>query len=1001
MAFLSCNVTVYDELFDPALMMVTYNGNGSTGGDVPVDTTIYEKGQEVIVSDNIGGLVRTGHTYMDWNTAPDGSGTAYSDGDTFLIETFGLVLYAQWTINQYTLTYAAGANGSLSGTTLQTVNYGSDGTAVTAVPGTGYHFDQWSDGVMTASRTDTNVTGDITATAAFGINQYTLTYSAGANGSISGTTIQTVNYGSNGTAVTAVPGTGYHFVQWNDGVMTATRTDTNVTASMSAAASFAINQYTLSYAAGANGSLTGATLQIVNHGSAGTAVTAVPGTGYHFVQWDDGVMTASRTDTNVTGDIIVTAAFAINQYTLTYSAGANGSISGTTLQTVNYGSDGTAVTAVPGTGYHFVQWSDGVMTATRIDTNVTASMSAGAIFAINQYTLTYLAGANGSVSGTTLQTVNHGSAGTAVTAVPGTGYHFMQWDDGVMTATRTDTNVTGDITTTANFAINQYTLLYLAGANGSLIGTTIQTVNYWANGTAVTAVPDPGYTFVQWDDGPIDNPRTDINVTGDITVSASFDPETYTVTFDAQGGSAPSPGSNPVTFNTAYGALATTGKNGYIFAGWWTGPGGTGTEVTAATIVSTPSDHTLYARWLRWTRLLGAPGAGTFGQDISVDSDGNSFVTGCTSGNLDGEFRTGTQDLFVVKYNPSGIKQWTKLLGVAGADTGGYGISIDSAGNSYVTGETAGNLDGEIKTGVQDGFVVKYNTSGVKQWTRLFGVAGEYTQGSGISVDTSGNIYVGGITGGNLDGVLLTGLGDVFVIKYNASGVKQWTKLLGAAGVFTQGTDISVDSGGNSYVTGYTAGNLDGVALTGAWDVFVIKYNTSGVKQWTKLLGAPGADTFGRSISVDSGGNSYVGGYTNGNLDGVARTGTIDVFVIKYNTSGVKQWTKLLGAPGLDTYGWGIFVDSGGNSYVTGNTAGNLDGLIRTGTNDAFVIKYNMSGVKQWTKLLGAVGASTQGSGISVDSGGNSYVAGDTGGNLDGQICTGTQDLFVSTNLNQ
>ncbi|HQP50205.1 MAG TPA: InlB B-repeat-containing protein, partial [Spirochaetota bacterium] len=164
----ACNVTVYDELFDPALMKVTYYGNGSTAGDVPVDPTIYEKGQEVIVSGNLGGLVRTGYTYVDWNTSPDGSGTGYSEGDTFLIETFGLVLYAQWIINQYTLSYAAGANGSLSGTTLQTVNYGSNGTVVTAVPGTGYHFVQWNDGVMTAPRTDTNVTGDITATATFG-----------------------------------------------------------------------------------------------------------------------------------------------------------------------------------------------------------------------------------------------------------------------------------------------------------------------------------------------------------------------------------------------------------------------------------------------------------------------------------------------------------------------------------------------------------------------------------------------------------------------------------------------------------------------------------------------------------------------------------------------------------------------------------------------------------------------------------------------------------------
>ncbi len=107
------------------------------------------------------------------------------------------------------------------------------------------------------------------------------------------------------------------------------------------------------------------TPQTVNHGSNGTAVTAVPSTGYRFVNWSDSSTANPRTDLNVTGNISVTANFAINTYTLTYTAGSNGTISGTTPQTVNHGSNGTAVTAVPNTGYHFTQWSDGVLTASR------------------------------------------------------------------------------------------------------------------------------------------------------------------------------------------------------------------------------------------------------------------------------------------------------------------------------------------------------------------------------------------------------------------------------------------------------------------------------------------------------------------------------------------------------------------------------------------------------------------------------------------------------------
>src|SRR6185437_16113742 len=194
-------------------------------------------------------------------------------------------------------------------------------------------------------------------------------------------------------------------------------------------------------------------------------VTAAPNAGYHFVNWSDGVLTAARTDTNVTANVSVTANFAINTYTLTYTAGANGSISGTSPQTVNHGADGSEVTAVPNTGYHFVDWSDGVLTAARTDTNVTANVSVTANFAINTYTLTYTAGANGTITGTSPQTVNHGADGTEVTAVANAGYHFVNWSDGVLTAARTDTTVTANVNVTANFAAPVVTNTNNSGVN--------------------------------------------------------------------------------------------------------------------------------------------------------------------------------------------------------------------------------------------------------------------------------------------------------------------------------------------------------------------------------------------------------------------------------------------------------------------------------------------------------------------------------------------------------
>jgi hypothetical protein len=141
------------------------------------------------------------------------------------------------------------------------------------------------------------------------------------------------------------------------------------------------------------------------------------------------------------------------QRTLTYLAGANGSISGTTPQSVTYGGGGTPVTAVPDAGFHFVSWSDGVLTASRTELNVTADLTVTATFAANQFTLTYLAGANGSISGTTPQTVNQGADGTAGHGGARSRLPLRELGATVCSPrTRTDTNVQADLTVTATFA---------------------------------------------------------------------------------------------------------------------------------------------------------------------------------------------------------------------------------------------------------------------------------------------------------------------------------------------------------------------------------------------------------------------------------------------------------------------------------------------------------------------------------------------------------------------
>ncbi|AAS69482.1 SBBP repeat-containing protein [Leptospira interrogans] len=397
----------------------------------------------------------------------------------------------------------------------------------------------------------------------------------------------------------------------------------------------------------------------------------------------------------------------------------------------------------------------------------------------------------------------------------------------------------------------------------------------------------------------------------------------------------------------------------------------------------------------QWTRLLGVAGASTTAYGITSDSLGNVYTTGMTSGNLDGQVQSGTQDLFVTKYDGNGNKQWTRLLGVAGIQTLARGITSDNLGNVYTTGTTFGNLDGQALSGTQDLFVTKYDGSGNKQWTRLLGVAGATTQANGISRDIFNNLHVSGYTLGNLDGQALSGIQDLFVTKYDTGGNKQWTRLLGVAGQITQGNGVAFDSSGNIYLTGRTSGNLDGQALSGIQDLFVTKYDTGGNKQWTRLLGVAGVSTTAYGITSDSLGNVYTTGVTSGSLDGQALSGTQDLFVTKYDTGGNKQWTRLLGVAGQITQANGIASDSSGNTYLTGRTSGSLDGQALSGTQDLFVTKYDSGGNKQWTRLLGIAGVSTTAYGITSDSLGDLYSTGITSGNLDGQILTGTQDLFV------
>ncbi|MFA5211117.1 MAG: FG-GAP-like repeat-containing protein [Patescibacteria group bacterium] len=197
--------------------------------------------------------------------------------------------------------------------------------------------------------------------------------------------------GINGTTITETVsglygGVRYHWrarFLYNDGIVKYFTPWFSASPNSWNEASLKTYPYTLVYSAGSNGALTGNTNQLVNYNENSSAVTAVPNATYHFVNWSDDSTQNPRTDLNIDSNLSVTANFSIDTFSVNYIAGENGTLSGHSSQTIDYGSDTSAVTAIPNATYHFVNWSDGSTQNPRTDANITSSLSFTANFALN------------------------------------------------------------------------------------------------------------------------------------------------------------------------------------------------------------------------------------------------------------------------------------------------------------------------------------------------------------------------------------------------------------------------------------------------------------------------------------------------------------------------------------------------------------------------------------------------------------------------------------------
>ncbi len=365
--------------------------------------------------------------------------------------------------------------------------------------------------------------------------------------------------------------------------------------------------------------------------------------------------------------------------------------------------------------------------------------------------------------------------------------------------------------------------------------------------------------------------------------------------------------------------------------------GSTNTAAIPGAFSTNFTNHGANNGWM--STINGAASGDDAGNSVAVDVAGNVHIVGSYNAG-------GTNDDFILrKYDSAGNITWEKYFNSAANNVNdGSGVATDASGNVYVIGREARNDLGQS----YNIWLAKYGATGMLLWSKTFnGGSNGSDQGKSIAVDGSGNIYAAGletVTGQNT---------NAWIAKYDTNGLVQWTtNYNGSASGGDGATGIVVDGSGNAYVTGYEVG-------TGAENLWVRKYDTNGLVQWTTSYnGASDQNYRGYSIARDIQGNLVVAGYET--IAGQSQ----DIVVRKFDPSGLTLWsTSYNDAANGTQMGFGVSVDTADNVYVTGS-----DGVSGQG-NNLWLRKFTKDGLMLWTTTYNNAGNTD-------DSGNGIFVAG-------------------------
>ncbi len=329
-------------------------------------------------------------------------------------------------------------------------------------------------------------------------------------------------------------------------------------------------------------------------------------------------------------------------------------------------------------------------------------------------------------------------------------------------------------------------------------------------------------------------------------------------------------------------------------------------------------------------------------QGVATDSSRNIIVTGY------GDEGGNERYAYTVKYDEGGTKGWTALYNMTptGLKVMGTSIAVDTSDNVFVGGHSTNSYPVCL--------VIKYNSAGAHQWNVTFNTTGSYFQCNGITTDSSNNVI---IIAHNASAT--TSATSAMAIKYNNSnGAQLWNaSWLGPATFpYRWMYGVATDSSNNVYV----AGN---------WNLtypFLIKFNSAGAYQWSRIFNQSSRSGSARGVAVDSENNIIIGGY----LYNTAIT-DYNFLIAKYNSDGTELWNNSAVNFSRQDTAYGIAVDLEDNIIITGSNQNPFEENITT-------VKYNKTGTQIWNATYGYLPTNGQDSGraVAIDNKNNVVVAG-------------------------